>query len=153
MGEKSKSDHSTAHITALQPTPKKTTLEEIASVGLQTGRAVTVPVLCWAAFGIFAQQNYKLYHTNGREQNPMPELRGVGPWMNLVTDPQGRLAWGAQDLTLMLKPVEQTQTGCWVPAKDPAQHSAALGKKPNTGKGCSPPRRTFPPCLSCYSLL
>lgn len=42
----------------------------------------------------------------------MPELRGVGPWMNLVTDPQGRLAWGAQDLTLMLKPVEQTQTGC-----------------------------------------
>lgn len=53
---------------------KKTTLEEIVSVGLQTGRADRVR----AAFGILAQRNYEFYHMNDREQNPMPELREVG---------------------------------------------------------------------------
>jgi len=57
MGEKSTSDPLTARITALEPMSKETTLGELVSVGLQTGRADKVPALCWAAFGIFAQQN------------------------------------------------------------------------------------------------
>lgn len=78
-GKISKLDHLTAHITVLQLMSKKTTLEETASVGLQTGKAERVLVLCWAAFGIFTLQNHKLYHTNDREQNPAPVLREIGP--------------------------------------------------------------------------
>lgn len=78
-GEKYKLDHLTAHITALQLMSKKTTLEETASVGLQTGRADRVLVLCWAAFGILTQQNHELYRTNDREQNPKAVLREAGP--------------------------------------------------------------------------
>lgn len=68
---------------------KKTTLEEIVSVGLQTGRADTVLVLCWSAFGIFAQLNYELWHTNDKEKNPTPKLRGVGLRINLGHRPIG----------------------------------------------------------------
>lgn len=87
---------------------------------------------CWfctgKSLGYLHNRTFKteLYCMNDREQNPTPVFREAGLWMSWVTDPQGRVVWSDQDLTLMLEPVEQTQRGCWA-TKDPDSPWCHLG--------------------------
>lgn len=139
-GEISKLDHLAAHITALQlMVIKNDNLRRNCLCGLADWKSRQgAGFVLGSLWDVYTTEPLKLSFITQMTGSRIPYLCSGKldcEWV-LVTDPQGRVLWSDQDLTLILKPVEETQSGCWA-TKDPGSAWCHLGGTLVQPKGCS----------------